>query len=153
MTEQLPSQAQWHLKARAVAHYADLFWQSSRQSRKHLEDLSAPTAGTAELGWVKEHWPEHNKFEQSMFVSIAAMLADDVFEKTDPVAQANERFPLVLHIHVTAMSDDDLIDWAADDLERMLALPGDAERTDLERQFIARCEALLSEMLIYITAQ
>ena len=87
-----------------------------------------------------------------MFVSIAAMLADDVLDAPDPVAEANERFALVLHIHVRAMSDDDLSDWYGEDVARMMAARDAPDRVDGERLFIAWCEGLFAEMLDYVMA-
>jgi hypothetical protein len=173
MTPHTPSDAQWLARARGVAHYADLFWRSSREPIKHLKESSPSVAESPDLKWVEQHWPQRNKFEQSMFVSIAAMLATDVFPETDLVTHAQERFPLILHIHVTAMSDDDLVDWCADDLERVIT-PGESpdrtdmerlfiadlermitaddssDRTNMERLFIAWCETLLAQMLAYV---
>ncbi len=87
-----------------------------------------------------------------MFVSIAAMLADDVLDAPDPVAEANERFALVLHIHVSAMSDEDLADWCAEAVARMMAARDPLDRVDRERLFIAWCEGLFAEMLDYVIA-
>lgn len=85
-----------------------------------------------------------------MFVSIAAMLADDVLDAPDPIAAANERFALVLHIHVSAMSDDDLSGWCAENVWRIMAAGDASHRVDHERLFIAWCEGLFAEMLDHV---
>jgi hypothetical protein len=171
MAPHTPPDAQWLTRARGVAHYADLFWRSSREPIERLKELS-PSDKSPDLKWIEQNWPRRNKFERSMFVSIAAMLATDVFPETDLVAHAQEKFPLVLHIHVTAMTDGDLVDWCADDLERMMTAGDSLDRTNMERYadnlermmtsgdssdrinmerlFIARCEALLAQMLAYV---
>ena len=141
----------WLPKARAISQWADLCWRSSRDAIEHVDQCDVSVA-SPERSWIAAYWPR-NKFEQSMFVSIAAMLAKDVVHDDDPVAEANERFPLVPHIHVSAMSDDDLRDWCADDVERMIAAGDRADREHLERLFIAWCEGLLGEMLAHIAAE
>jgi hypothetical protein len=145
-------ETQWPAKARAISHYADLFWRSSRDKIEDLREFNA-SAGSCDLRWVAEHWPQRNEFEQSMFVSIAAMLAKDVSHDADLAAEVTERFPLVLHFHLGAMSDDDLRDWCAEDVEPMMAAGDRSDRECLERQFIVWCEGLLGEMLDHITAE
>jgi hypothetical protein len=148
----VPHERQWLARARAISHYADLFWRSSRDKIEYLRDFNL-SAGSSDLRWVEQHWPQRNEFEQSMFVSIAAMLAKDVPHDAGPLAQADERFPLVLHVHLNAMSDDDLRDWCAEDVERMMAAADGSDRDNPERQFITWCEGLLAEMLAHITAE
>jgi hypothetical protein len=148
----VPHETEWLAKARAISHYADLFWRSSRDKIESLREFNL-SARSSDLSWVETHWPQANTFEQSAFVSIAAMLAKEVVHEADPAAEANERFPLVLHVHLNAMSDDDLRAWCAEDAERMMAAGGCSDRDHLERQFITWCESLLAEMLDHVTAE
>ena len=148
----VPHEPEWIARARTISHYADLFWRSS-----HHQDIEGPksldsSVCGSDLSWVEKHWPRRNKFEQSVFVSIAAMLAKEVVHDADPAAEADERFPLVLHVHLNAMSDADLRDWCAEDAERLMAAAGCSDRDGLERHFITWCEGLLAEMLDHVTA-
>jgi hypothetical protein len=126
---------------------ANLFWRSGRPEFAEVSERAESGGAAAEPAFAERHWPPSNTFEQSMFVSIAAMLADDVLDAPDPIAAANERFALVLHIHVSAMRDDDLSDWCAADVGRIMAAGDPSARVDHERLFIAWCEGLFTEIL------
>ncbi|HEX2727379.1 MAG TPA: hypothetical protein VHN20_16275 [Beijerinckiaceae bacterium] len=83
MTMDVPHEPDWRAKARAISDYADLFWRSSRDNLDYLKGLDL-SAASPRLTWVEKHWPPRNTFEQSVFLSIAAMLARGAFTMPIP---------------------------------------------------------------------